>query len=63
MIFNTPIAYLYQNDASNQLNLKGWLYTVFNFCSIFNEEATFSWRFGMGGIIFFVNLRDEAPFY
>ena len=41
MIFYTPIAYLYQNDASNQLNLKGWLYTVFNFCSIFNEEVTF----------------------
>ena len=48
----TPIKCFNLGDTSGQLKLEGWLYIVFIFYTLCNEEAPI-----IG------NLREEAPFY
>ena len=73
IIKSTPIKCIDPDDTSGQLELEGWLYIVFNFFTLVNEEALFYWQFARGGTIlltiwerrhhFIGNFGEEAPFY
>ena len=68
----TPIKCIDPDDTSGQLKLEGWLYIVFNFFTIVNEEALLYWQLARGGSILLVilvrrlhfidYLGQEAPF-
>ena len=43
--------YPFLDDSNDQLKLEGWLYIVFIFDTLFNEEAPFYWLSERGGTI------------